>query len=55
MPRTPNPPGTSTPSTPSRAMAAPAGVRHWSDGTQAISTRARCAKPPARSASVTDR
>ena len=55
MPRTPKPPGTSTPSTPSSAAAAPAGVRHSSDGTQTISTRARCANPPARSASVTDR
>ena len=55
MPRTPNPPGTSTPSTPSSAAAAPAGVRQASEGTQSISTRARWANPPARSASVTDR
>ena len=55
MPRTPNPPGMSTPSTPSSAAAAPAGVRQSSEGTQTISTRAWWAKPPARSASVTER
>ena len=55
MPRTPNPPGISTPSTPDSAAAAPAGVAQSSEGTQRISTRVRCANPPARSASVTDR
>ena len=55
MPRTPNPPGTQTPSTPASAAAAPSGVAHSSDGTQRIFTRLRWANPPARSASVTDR
>ena len=55
MPRTPNPPGMHTPSTPASARSAPSGVWQSSEGTQRISTRLRCANPPARSASVTDR
>ena len=55
MPRTPKPPGTQTPSTPASACAAPSGVSQSSEGTQRICTRLRWAKPPARSASVTDR
>ena len=55
MPRMPKPPGTSTPDTPFSAAAAPDGVSHESDATQRMVTRARCAKPPARTASVTER
>src|SRR5256886_847231 len=55
MPRTPNPPGITTPSTPARAWAAPVGLTHSSLGTQRNCTRARCAKPAARTASDTDR
>ena len=55
IPRTPNPPGTSTPSTPSRARAAPSGVSQSSEGTHRMCTLASFSKPPARSASLTDR
>ena len=55
MPRTPNPPGISTPSKPDSTAAAPAGVSQVSDATHTTSTRAQWANPPARSASVTDR
>ena len=55
MPRMPNPPGMTMPSSPASAAAAPAGVSQESDGTQRMCTLARCAKPPARSASTTDR
>ena len=55
MPRTPKPPGTSTASTPPSAFWAPAGVWHSSLATQRMFTLASWWKPPARSASVTDR
>ncbi len=55
MPRTPNPPGMSTPSTPSSSRAAPSTVSQSSLLTQRMLTRASQAKPPARSASVTER
>ena len=55
MPRTPNPPGTRTPSAPSSWRAAPSAVWQSSLVTQRILTRASLANPPARSASAGDR
>ena len=55
MPRTPKPPGTQTASTPSSSRAAPSGVWQSSEVTQRMWTLQSLAKPPARSASVTDR
>ena len=55
IPRMPNPPGTSTPCTPASAAVAPAGVSQVSEGTHRSATFARWAKPPARSASLTER
>src|SRR6266511_993772 len=55
MPRTPNPPGITTPSTPDSAVAAPDGLTQSSLRTHRTSTRARWANPAARTASVTDR
>ena len=55
IPRTPKPPGTRTASTPPRALVAPASVVQVSEATQRILTLASWWKPPARSASVTDR
>ena len=54
-PRMPKPPGMQTPSTSCRARAAPSGVSQVSEATQRTTTLARLAKPPARSASHTDR
>ncbi len=54
-PRSPKPPGMQMPSTSPSCSAAPAGVRQSSEVTHLILTRALLAKPPARSASVTDR
>ena len=55
IPRMPKPPGMRTPSTLASALAAPDAVWHRSDGTQRMCTLARWAKPPERSASLTDR
>ena len=55
MPRTPNPPGTQMPSTSASCFAAPSGVSHSSEGIQRIETFDSAAKPPALSASVTER
>ena len=55
IPRTPNPPGISTPSAPSSSLIAPSGVWQWSLGTQRMLTWASLAKPPARSASAGER
>ena len=54
-PRMPKPPGITTPSTSLRIRAAPSGDSQSSDGTQRMTTLARLAKPPARSASQTER
>ncbi len=55
MPRTPKPPGTQMPSTSESCFAAPSGVLHSSEGIHLIRTFAAWAKPPALSASVTER
>ena len=55
MPRIPKPPGMTIASTSSRWWRAPDGVSHSSEGIQRMSTFASWAKPPARSASLTER
>ena len=55
IPRTPKPPGTQIASTSPRAFFAPSGVSQSSLGIQIIETFALFAKPPARSASETER
>jgi hypothetical protein len=55
IPLTPKPPGIKTASTSFNAFAAPSGVSQSSDATHLIVTRALLAKPPARSASETDK
>ena len=55
MPRMPKPPGTQIASTSLSLRAAPSGVAHSSEGIQTMLTLASWAKPPARSASTTER
>ena len=55
MPRMPKPPGTQIPSTSASAFSAPSGVSQSSAGIHFRCTFASFAKPPARSASATDR
>ncbi|CAB4694114.1 unannotated protein [freshwater metagenome] len=55
IPRTPKPPGTQIASTSPRLAAASLSVAQLSLGTHLMFTLAKLAKPPARSASVTDR
>ena len=55
MPRMPKPPGTTMPSSGASAFSAPSGVSQRSDAIQRTVTFVSCAKPPAFSASVTDR
>ena len=55
MPRMPNPPGTQIASTSASRRAAPSGVSHSSEGIHSMLTFASWAKPPARSASTTER